>query len=183
MKIFALLLSLSLFIVACGGSQQVKETPEEKVTAQAPAEAEQPVQEPAMEAKPTDFQAEIATMNQQLNDALIDEFVRGRADIPEVQWKEFAKMAAPVIKMFVDRVPEGYVIQVTGHTDSTGSDTVNAKLSRQRAQAVYNQLLKEGIRSKKLVFKGVGTSMLIKGVDGTDGKQRRVSFEIVKASK
>ena len=182
MKIFALLLTLSLFIVACG-SQQVKETPEEKVTAQAPAEAEQPVKEPVMEAKPTDFQAEVATMNQQLNDALIDEFVRGRADIPEVQWKEFAKMAAPVIKMFVDRVPEGYVIQVTGHTDSTGNNTINAKLSRQRAQAVYDQLLKEGLRTKKLVVKGVGTSMLIQGVDSTDGKQRRVSFEIVKASK
>ena len=39
---------------------------------------------------------------------------------------------------------KGYIIEVTGYTDSTGSAAVNTKLSEQRAQAVITYLMQQG---------------------------------------
>ena len=39
---------------------------------------------------------------------------------------------------------KGYIIEVTGHADSTGNDAINTKLSEDRARAVITYLMQQG---------------------------------------
>jgi outer membrane protein OmpA-like peptidoglycan-associated protein len=45
-------------------------------------------------------------------------------------------------------------IEISGHTDNTGSATINEKLSQDRAQAVVNYLKGKGIDTGRLTAKG-----------------------------
>jgi predicted outer membrane repeat protein len=52
-------------------------------------------------------------------------------------------------------------IAVKGHTDTTGSKSFNDRLSRQRAQSVYNELLLHGIPAEKMSYDGYGDQVPI----------------------
>ncbi len=47
-------------------------------------------------------------------------------------------------------------IEIEGHTDNTGTPTFNLKLSQARAKSVHDELIKMGISSSQLQFKGYG---------------------------
>ena len=71
-------------------------------------------------------------------------------------------------------------IVVQGHTDSTGSDELNQKLSTQRAQAVYNYLVGTGLKTLSISYVGYGKSNPIASNDTEEGraKNRRVVLAI-----
>ena len=73
----------------------------------------------------------------------------------------------------------GMKVEVKGHTDSTGSDEVNMKLSKERAEAVYNYLIQRGVEKKKLSYSYYGESRPIESNDTDYGRRmnRRVEFE------
>jgi len=50
----------------------------------------------------------------------------------------------------------GVRVQVTGHTDNTGSRSANLKISRQRAEAVEKFLVENGVSPAQLTAKGLG---------------------------
>jgi len=50
-------------------------------------------------------------------------------------------------------------LEVQGHTDETGTDEGNNKLSEKRAQAVVKYLVKKGVKASRLRAKGYGSSM------------------------
>ena len=50
------------------------------------------------------------------------------------------------------------MIEVAGHTDSTGSDSYNQMLSQQRAQAVSNVLIDDGVQPVRIDTVGYGES-------------------------
>lgn len=52
-------------------------------------------------------------------------------------------------------------IEIVSHTDSRNSDKYNLKLSNKRAKATFEWLVKKGIDSNRLSYKGMGESMLI----------------------
>lgn len=72
-------------------------------------------------------------------------------------------------------------IVINGHTDSSGDELYNMKLSEDRAESVYKYIKSQGINSKKLSYKGYGESKPIGFNDTKEGraKNRRVEFEIV----
>ncbi len=72
------------------------------------------------------------------------------------------------------------LINVTGHTDSTGSDEHNLNLSQQRAAAVGNYLNLRGVNASRLVVRGMGESMPIASNDTEAGRaqNRRVELSI-----
>lgn len=72
------------------------------------------------------------------------------------------------------------LINVTGHTDSTGSDEHNLNLSQQRAVAVGNYLNLRGVNASRLVVRGMGESMPIASNDTEAGRaqNRRVELSI-----
>jgi outer membrane protein OmpA-like peptidoglycan-associated protein len=72
-------------------------------------------------------------------------------------------------------------ILVEGHTDSTGSDAYNLTLSKNRAQAVTNFLVNEGIPSGRINTKWYGESQPKYDNSTVEGraKNRRVELAIV----
>ncbi|MDR1877825.1 MAG: OmpA family protein [Flavobacteriaceae bacterium] len=64
-------------------------------------------------------------------------------------------------KMLNDESFAGKKFYVDGHTDRVGSAAVNNKISKQRAQSVVEELIKEGIEKDRLVARGLGKSQLL----------------------
>jgi len=73
-------------------------------------------------------------------------------------------------------------IEISGHTDSTGTETHNLLLSEARAKAVVDYLLAKGIDKSKITFKGYGSSKPIATNTTTEGRavNRRVEFQVIK---
>ena len=72
-------------------------------------------------------------------------------------------------------------IEVRGHTDNHGSAEYNQRLSENRAKAVVNFLVSQGIDIKRLQYKGFGKSQPIESNATEEGraKNRRVEFKIL----
>ncbi|CAG5086159.1 OmpA family protein [Parvicella tangerina] len=73
------------------------------------------------------------------------------------------------------------VIEISGHTDRSGSESTNKKLSKQRAQFVYNYLIDNGIAPERLSFKGLGSAKPAYSNKTKDGRaaNRRIEVRIV----
>ena len=72
-------------------------------------------------------------------------------------------------------------VELSGHTDSQGSDTYNLDLSDRRAKAVVDYLVKKGIPAKRLVPKGYGEAKPVATNDTAEGRQmnRRTELKII----
>ncbi len=71
------------------------------------------------------------------------------------------------------------VVEIQGHTDSSGSAKYNEHLSDLRAKAIKAVLVKNGIESSRLTTKGFGESSPITTNDTAEGRDtnRRVGFK------
>ena len=71
-------------------------------------------------------------------------------------------------------------VQVNGHTDNTGTDARNNQLSLERAKAVADYLISNGIDAKRLAWKGFGASKPVAGNDTEEQRalNRRTEFVI-----
>jgi outer membrane protein OmpA-like peptidoglycan-associated protein len=78
--------------------------------------------------------------------------------------------------------PQIELIQVEGHTDSTGGAAINRKLSGERAGSVRTYLASKGVDEKRMVAKGFGPDKPIASNDTPEGQEqnRRVEFNILK---
>ncbi|MCL1910972.1 MAG: OmpA family protein [Leptospirales bacterium] len=127
----------------------------------------------------------VIALNKSLEQVSIGGFGYKDSEVPSWQYDNWAKVSAPLVQETLTQVPDGYVLQITGHADSSGpeqpvgSKPGNIKISTDRAKNVHGALQKHGITSDKLTYKGVGSSQPLAGVAGTDAKQRRVSFVVV----
>lgn len=72
-------------------------------------------------------------------------------------------------------------IQINGHTDNVGDQAANLELSTNRAKAVYDYLIENGISASRLSFKGYGESESIATNTTPEGRQknRRTEFVIL----
>lgn len=72
-------------------------------------------------------------------------------------------------------------IELLGHTDSRGNKESNLKLSNDRANAVKNALIKNGIDASRISAKGFGDTMPIESNDTEAGraKNRRTEFKVI----
>jgi outer membrane protein OmpA-like peptidoglycan-associated protein len=77
---------------------------------------------------------------------------------------------------------EGMVVEIQGHTDNTGSQATNMKLSQARAEAVKAWLVKKGIASDRITAKGFGPDKPVADNKTKEGRQknRRIEFFRVK---
>ncbi len=73
-------------------------------------------------------------------------------------------------------------ILISGHTDSTGSASFNKKLSANRANAVKEYLINQGVSEERLVSVGYGAMRPIADNLTFEGraKNRRIEFEVIK---
>lgn len=77
------------------------------------------------------------------------------------------------------KYPEDRIV-VVGHTDNTGSDAFNQRLSENRANAVKVQLLSRGVPAENITVMGMGESQPVASNDVPEGraKNRRVELNI-----
>ena len=77
------------------------------------------------------------------------------------------------------------VIEVAGHTDSSGSDQYNQALSERRAQAVAGYLGSHGVKTQRLITIGAGEGHPVASNDTEQGRSanRRVELTIVPVTK
>ena len=73
------------------------------------------------------------------------------------------------------------MIEVAGHTDSTGSDSYNQMLSQQRAQAVSNVLIGDGVQPVRIDTVGYGETRPIASNSTPAGRaqNRRVELTLL----
>lgn len=73
------------------------------------------------------------------------------------------------------------VVEVAGHTDSTGSDAYNQALSERRASSVASYLQSQNISSQRLITVGMGESRPVADNSTDSGRQanRRVEITMV----
>jgi outer membrane protein OmpA-like peptidoglycan-associated protein len=72
------------------------------------------------------------------------------------------------------------IIDVTGHTDSDGSDGYNQQLSERRAASVANYLVAQNLKAERFQVLGLGESRPVASNNTEDGKSmnRRVEIKI-----
>ena len=71
------------------------------------------------------------------------------------------------------------LLEVTGHTDSTGSEGLNMQLSESRARSVSNALQRNGVAVGRVLTQGFGESRPISTNDTNDGRQANRRVELV----
>ncbi len=71
-------------------------------------------------------------------------------------------------------------IEISGHTDNTGSRSVNQTLSTNRANSVYKYLVSSGVSPERLSFRGYADSRPIASNDteANRARNRRIEMEI-----
>lgn len=97
--------------------------------------------------------------------------------------KPEAKDTLRQVALILAEFPTGKVT-VTGFTDSTGTDAINMKLSRDRAEAVKTYLLdKSGVSSERVIARGEGEDMPKASNETSVGRQlnRRVEISVLKS--
>ena len=101
-------------------------------------------------------------------------FATNSATLSPQSVDEVNKLAEVLVKYPEDR------IQVSGHTDSTGSDEYNKQLSLKRADAVAQVLLRSGVKSEQIATAGAGELQPVQSNDTPTGRaaNRRVQLHI-----
>lgn len=69
-------------------------------------------------------------------------------------------------------------ILIDGHTDSSGSDDYNMKLSEQRADAVNDYLVSLGVKRARLGIRGFGETQPVASNDTDSGRQQNRRVEV-----
>ena len=72
------------------------------------------------------------------------------------------------------------IVEVAGHTDSTGTDQYNQALSERRAQTVATYLAGKGVMQQRMITVGAGEGHPVATNDTADGRQlnRRVELTL-----
>ena len=100
-------------------------------------------------------------------------FATGKADLMPGAMSTIIRLA-----QFMKQYPEKK-LQIEGHTDSTGSASLNLRLSEDRANAVRNVLLAEGVSIQRIQTIGYSMSRPVATNDTVEGRQRNRRVEIV----
>ena len=105
-----------------------------------------------------------------LSDVLFD---TGKYDLRPITREKLARLSGILLGH------PGLSLEVEGHTDSTGSDELNQKLSEQRAEAVRGYLVEQGLAPDKITSKGFGKSMPVADNNTAAGRQQNRRVELI----
>jgi OmpA-OmpF porin, OOP family len=85
-----------------------------------------------------------------------------------------------VVKILKDN-PHISLVEIGGHTDSTGEGTDNLLLSQRRAESVKAYLITQGISEPRMRAMGYGSRIPVMGNETEAGRlqNRRVEFRII----
>lgn len=100
-------------------------------------------------------------------------------DVDSAVLSDEAKKTLLDLNRVLKKYPEN-IIQVQGHTDSTGNASYNKTLSEKRAKAVYDFILENGLKTSSLSYVGYGANKPLVANNTAEGraKNRRVELSI-----
>ncbi len=105
-------------------------------------------------------------------------------NLPDVTFAVNSANITPAMRQTLDGVAQSMInypnslIDVMGHTDSTGSDAYNLNLSRQRADAVANYLISRGVAAARVERIGYGEQHPVADNTTEAGRQQNRRVEI-----
>ena len=73
----------------------------------------------------------------------------------------------------------GLNLEVEGHTDSTGGDELNQKLSEQRSGTTREYLIQQGLSDSSVTAKGFGKTMPVADNSTAQGRQQNRRVELI----
>jgi outer membrane protein OmpA-like peptidoglycan-associated protein len=100
-------------------------------------------------------------------------FDTGKYNLRPAAREKLAKLSGIVV------AHPGLNLAVEGHTDSTGSDEFNQKLSEQRAETVRNYLIEQGLPEAGVTAQGLGKTVPIADNGTAVGRQQNRRVEII----
>ena len=96
---------------------------------------------------------------------------------------EINQISEQVINEFINylRVNKSIVIEINGYTDNVGSSRDNQVLSENRAKAVYEYIVSNGIQKNRISYNGFGEEFPVDSNDNEEGrsKNRRTEFKVI----
>lgn len=101
------------------------------------------------------------------------EFDLGKATIRAKSYSTLNRVAALLIQ-------KNFSLKLAGHTDNTGSDALNMRLSKDRAESVRSYLVSQGANASRIEATGYGEEQPIATNKTAAGRQqnRRVEFTL-----
>ena len=100
-------------------------------------------------------------------------FATGKHDLKPATREQLAKVTGIVL------AHPGLFLAIEGHTDSTGSDALNERLSKQRAATVRDYLIAQGIEDRCLTATGFGRAMPVASNETAAGRQQNRRVELI----
>jgi outer membrane protein OmpA-like peptidoglycan-associated protein len=100
-------------------------------------------------------------------------FDTGKYDLRPEAREKLAKLSGIIL------AHPGLHLAVEGYTDSTGSDELNMKLSDQRANAVRDYLVSQGLAADTVTAQGFGKTMPVADNSTAAGRQKNRRVEII----
>lgn len=129
-----------------------------------------------------------AEFNEKLESALTAETAEEKTfELEYVKFETGSAALTSLSRYELDNIVEAMAkypelrIQLAGHTDNTGEAEMNQRLSENRAEAVKNYLVEQGVSADRLVARGYGASQPIETNDTDAGRQknRRTELRII----
>ena len=105
-------------------------------------------------------------------------------NLPDVTFPVDSAVISPAMRAVLDDVAASMIqypnslIDVMGHTDSTGSDQYNLELSRRRAESVANYLVSRGVARSRLETIGYGEQYPVGDNTTVAGREQNRRVEI-----
>ncbi len=119
----------------------------------------------------TALQVELDALDAEIRDDV--DFESGEFQISEAGRAVLDKAVALIERY---RLP---VVQATGHTDNRGTQAFNEKLSGQRAAAVADYIVSQGVDASRIRSNGAGEAEPIADNSGSDGQAQNRRVELV----
>ena len=85
---------------------------------------------------------------------------------------------APILSKFAQGLDGSMNVQITGHTDSQGSDAVNNPLSVERAASVRDYLVSQGVSATRISIEGKGEHQPVADNSTAEGRAKNRRVEI-----
>jgi outer membrane protein OmpA-like peptidoglycan-associated protein len=119
-------------------------------------------------------------------EAVIIRFDVGVAELPRREEASLDQAAAALLELAAVAREAGIALKVDviGHTDGTGSEGTNVRLSRARAEWVLSALEAKGVRDLAIAILGVGASRPLRAEDTPEDRafNRSVTFRVAPES-